>query len=211
MLASASNPSRASRRRPGRGLDSSSGGALRRTGDGSARLLRRRRLPALAKRIVSGPPNRSSKAASAGPRMNPISVIAPYNAVAAGSRSRSTRLGMAASDAGLKSPVPIPATSARASVAGKPSTSPMPRNAAPRRMSETIRQLRLRPAIRCRAEDRAEQTRRHKIGYQDQADRPRRVEPLIGDHEKRDVAGAVTEGRLCEHRVIDAGHALVSE
>ena len=50
---------------------------------------------------------------------------------------------MAASDAGLKSPVPIPASSARASVAGKPSTSPMPRNAAPRRMSDTIRQLRL--------------------------------------------------------------------
>ena len=75
--------------------------------------------------------------------MNPTSVIAPYSAVAAGSRSGLTKLGMAASDAGLNKPVPTPATSARATVAGNPSTSPMPRNAAPRNTSEMIRQLRL--------------------------------------------------------------------
>ena len=68
--------------------------------------------------------------------------MAPYSAVAAGSRSGFTRLGTAASDAGLNRPVPTPASRASPTVAAKLSTSAMPRNATPRTTSARIRQFR---------------------------------------------------------------------
>jgi hypothetical protein len=74
--------------------------------------------------------------------MKPRSVMAPYSAVAAARRSGFTRLGTAASDAGLNRPVPAPASRASPTVAAKLSTSATPRNAAARTTSETIRQLR---------------------------------------------------------------------
>ena len=122
--------------------------------------------------------------------------MAPYSAVAAGSRSGFTRLGTAASDAGLNRPVPTPASRASPTVAAKLSTSAMPRNATPRTRSESDQAVPPRPPIGGGPEHGAEQHGRHEIGEQDEADRPRRVEALIGDDEERDVGGAVAQRRL---------------
>ena len=68
-----------------------------------------------------------------------------------------------------------------------------------------------RPAIGGRAEHGPEQHGRDEVSEEDEADRPRRVEPVVRDDEERDVAGAVAECRLGEDRVVDARHALASQ
>ena len=62
--------------------------------------------------------------------------------MAAGSRSLATRLGRAASVAGVNSAVPAPARSASATVGTKPSTKTMPTNATARITSATTAHMR---------------------------------------------------------------------
>ena len=183
-----------------------------RTAAGSGRPPTRRTSP----RWRTGSPRarrtEAASAASAGPTMKPRSVMAPYSAVAAGSRSGLTRLGMAASDAGLNRPVPAPASSASATVAAKLST---------RRYAEERRPAQRRPRRSGSCVATSGRPRRRRSGRADiagtrsasriEADRPRGVEALVGNDQERDVPGAVAERGLSEDRVVNAGHALVPE
>ena len=105
----------------------------------------------------------------------------------------------------MKRPVPIPASSGERKGRGEAVDEP---DADERGAAQEVREhdaATARPPVRCGTKDRAEQHRGHEVGKQHQAERPRRVEPLVGNEEERDVCGAIPERRLRERGEEQAG------
>ena len=198
MPAVATSPSRASRNRDGRGPSRSpTGGASPKRRLASARRGQRERDCVRGEDRLR-PPTSSTAAAIAGPAMNPKSAIAPNSEVAAGSRRSSTRLGRDARGGGGEQPG---ANSREQGEQERPDKSVDDDEAEERDCPQHVGEDRAssaRPAVRKGAEQRTEQHRRHHVGEQDQADRPRRVEAVQRDEQQRDVGRPRTERRLGE-------------
>ena len=110
----------------------------------------------------------------------------------------STRLGRPASAAGVNSAVPTPASAAKAMVRAKSCARATPTKAPTRSHVSRHRAPATRPAVSERPEQRAEEHGRSQVGNENCTDRPRGMEPLVGDQQEGRIRGSGPQRRLSE-------------